>query len=84
MTTAGLIKEGIQLRVAYSSRFSTLSSWRDAWWHAGRHVAGEVAESSIPQSADSRKRVRQWTWLEYLRPQNPTLVTHFLPQDHTS
>lgn len=25
-------------------KFSPLSSWQEAWWHANRHGAGEVAE----------------------------------------
>jgi hypothetical protein len=37
-------------------RFSPLSSWQEAWWHAGRHGAGEVAESSKSGSAGSRKK----------------------------
>lgn len=28
-------------------RFSSLLSWREAWWQAGRHGIGEVAESYI-------------------------------------
>ena len=34
-------------------RFHPLSSWREAWQHAGRHGAGEGAESPIsdPQEA---------------------------------
>jgi hypothetical protein len=27
-------------------RFSPLSSWPEAWWHAGRHGAREEAETS--------------------------------------
>jgi hypothetical protein len=44
MTTATLIKENIELGLAY--RFSPLPSWWEAWWHTGRHDAGERAESS--------------------------------------
>ena len=36
-----LIKAGSQFQ-----RFSPLSSWQEAWWCAGRHGAGEGAESS--------------------------------------
>jgi hypothetical protein len=44
MTTAILTKENISLRLV---RVQTLPSWREAWQSAGRHGAGEVAESSI-------------------------------------
>ena len=27
-------------------KFNSLSSWKETWWHAGRHGAGEGAESS--------------------------------------
>jgi hypothetical protein len=37
-------------------RFSPLSSWREAWWHAGRHGAEVVVESSTSRSEGSRKR----------------------------
>jgi hypothetical protein len=50
-----LIGTGLQVQ-----RFSSLSSWREAWWHAGRHGAGEVAESSTSGLADSRKNKRHW------------------------
>jgi hypothetical protein len=53
MTTATLRKESIYLGLAYSQRFSPLSSWQDT----GRHGAREVAESSTSRSAGSRKRV---------------------------
>jgi hypothetical protein len=32
---------GLQVR-----RFSPLSSWQEAWWHAGGHETGEEAKSS--------------------------------------
>jgi hypothetical protein len=61
-------------------RFSTLSSWREVWQHAGRHAAGEGAESSTSRSLDSRRRLcttldLAWT---HIRPQSPP------PQWHTS
>ena len=43
---------GIHLYIV--QRFSPLS-WQEAWWHTGRHGAGEVAESSTSGSAGSRK-----------------------------
>jgi hypothetical protein len=43
----------------------------------------EVAESSTPRSAGSRKRVRHWVWLEILKTLSPFPVTHFLQQGHT-
>ena len=46
-----LIGAGLQLQ-----RFSPLSSWQEAWQRAGRHGAGEGAQSSTSGSAGSRKR----------------------------
>jgi hypothetical protein len=46
-----LIGAGLQFQ-----RFSPLSSWWEAWQHAGRHGAGEVAESFISRFTGSRKR----------------------------
>ena len=37
-------------------RFCPLSSWWGAGWRAGKHAAGEGAESSMLGSKDSRKR----------------------------
>jgi hypothetical protein len=45
-----LVGAGLQFQ-----RFSSLSSWQEAWWHTGRHDAGEGAENSISGSAGSRK-----------------------------
>ena len=53
MATATLIKESISLGLAY---FSPLSSQWGAWWHAGRHGAGEVAERSLFKLTGCRKR----------------------------
>lgn len=36
-------------------RFSPLSTWQGAGWHAGRHGTGEVIENSRSQSSDSKK-----------------------------
>ena len=52
-----LIKEKIQLRLAFSSRFSPLSSWQKAWWHAGWCGTGKD-ESATSGYIGSRKR--QW------------------------
>ena len=38
-----------------AQRFSPLLSWQEAWCHAGRHSAGEVAESSSSVLAGSRR-----------------------------
>ena len=46
-----LIGTGLQFQ-----RFSPLSSWQKAWWHTGRHGAGEGTESSTSRSTGSRKR----------------------------
>ena len=37
-------------------RYSPLLSWQEAWWHALRHGAGEVAESFTYGSLARRKR----------------------------
>jgi hypothetical protein len=47
------------------------------WWHAGRHGAGEVAESSRSGSENSRKR--NWNGLEHLKPQSPHVLIVPLP-----
>lgn len=46
-----LIGAGLQ----YQS-YSLFSSWKGAWWPAGRHVPEEVHESSTSESAKSRKK----------------------------
>jgi hypothetical protein len=75
MTTATLIKRkhltGVYLQF---QRFSPLSSWQGALWHAGRHGAGEVAETSTFGSTGSRKREGLTCTFETL---NPTLLTHY-------
>lgn len=71
---------GADLRV---QSFSPLSSWWRAWWYTGRHGAGERAESSTSELADSRKRVRHWAWLGDLRPLPPP-KPHLLQQVHPS
>jgi hypothetical protein len=45
MTTTTLIKENISLGLHWD-KFSPLSSWQEAWWHADRHDAREGAKSS--------------------------------------
>ena len=37
-------------------RFSSLSSWQEAWQHIGRHGARETAESPTYGLAGSRER----------------------------
>ena len=48
-----LIRARLQIQ-----RFSPLSSFQEAWWCAGRHGTGEVAERFVSGWAGSRKR--QW------------------------
>jgi hypothetical protein len=45
------VEAGLQVQ-----RFSPLLPWQEAWWHAGRHGAGEGAKSFTSVSAVSRKR----------------------------
>lgn len=59
----------------YSSE--VLPSLQEAW-HADRYGAGDVAESSISGSADSREAEPPLAWLEHLRAISPFPVTHFL------
>ena len=40
-----LTKENIYFGWLTVQRFSPLSSWQEAWRHAGKHDAREVAES---------------------------------------
>ena len=69
-----LIRAGLQFQ-----RFSSLSSWWEAWQHAGRHDAEEGAEGLTSWSAGSRRRLCQyWAELEHRRPQS------LPPQWHTS
>lgn len=37
------------------SEVSPLSEWQGAWWHTGRHILGEVVESSTFESRRNRK-----------------------------
>jgi len=46
MTRPALTKDSISGTGLQFQRFSLLSSWRGAWWIAGRHGAGEGDESS--------------------------------------
>jgi hypothetical protein len=46
-----LIGDGLDFQ-----RFSSLSSWWEAWQHSGRHGVGECAESSTSRWAGIRKR----------------------------
>jgi hypothetical protein len=50
MAMAILIKENIQLRV---QRFSPLSSWWEAWQHAGGHGVEEDAQRSISGATET-------------------------------
>lgn len=51
-------------------RLSPLSSWWEAWQHAGRHSAGEVAQSSPSGLSGSRQWEWHLAWLKILKPQN--------------
>jgi hypothetical protein len=33
-----------------------MSSWHEAWWHAGRHGAGEVTKNSTSELAENTKK----------------------------
>ena len=56
-------------------------SRQEAWWHAGRHGAGEEAESStVLLSRQPEEKMNHWTWTELLKPQSPPPVTRILHQ----
>jgi hypothetical protein len=79
MTKATYIKVDISPGLAYIFKSSSsLSSWWEAWQHAGRHGAGEGAESSTslihlhPEEKTGFQTVRN-------KVSKPTpIVTHFL------
>ena len=50
MTIATLIKKAFNWGWLTVKRFSSLSSWWEAWGHADRHSAREVAEKSTSGS----------------------------------
>jgi hypothetical protein len=56
MTTATIVKENISLGLACIQRVSSLLIWQEAWWHAGRHGPGEVAESSLHRDPQALER----------------------------
>jgi hypothetical protein len=63
-----LIGSGLQFQ-----RFSPLSSWWEAWQHAGRHwVRG--AKSSTSWSAENQEEdfISHWVELQHRRPQSPS------------
>jgi hypothetical protein len=82
--TATLIKETIYLGLAY--RFRGLVCYS----HGRKH--GSMQQSMVLErylrgihlNQQGAGRERHWAWLEYLKPQSPPLVTHFLQQGHTS
>lgn len=45
----------LKLGLAYGLRFSSFSSWQEAWQNAGTHDAGEGAEN-FPSRFPCRKR----------------------------
>ena len=79
MTMATLIREDIELGLAWSFRGSVHYHHGGTWWHAGRRGAGEVAESST-----SCKSNRKWfhslgmAWA-HMRPQSPPPQWHIHP-----
>ena len=55
--------------------YSPLSSWQGGWWHAGRHVAEEVAERSTSRLIGIwKKEMSHWAWLGLLKPQRLYLL----------
>jgi hypothetical protein len=50
------LKESILIGAGlWFQRFSPLSAWQEAWWHAGRHGAGEGAESSTSRYSRTQR-----------------------------
>jgi hypothetical protein len=72
MTTATLRKETFNWGLLTVQRFRLLSSWWEAWWHAGRHGAGEVTQSSTAERVIL-------AWLVLLKPQSLFLVDTLPP-----
>ena len=60
-------------------RLSSLSSQQEAWQHAGRHGASEVAESSTSGPQAARGEIDSRTWLELLMPQCHTFFKKATP-----
>ena len=60
--------------------FNPLSSWQEAYWHTGRHGAGEGAESSTCESIGRGEE--GIAWLERLMPESLPLVIHLFQQGH--
>jgi hypothetical protein len=78
MTMATLIKENISLELSFTvQRFSPLSSWWEAWRHAGRRGAGEELRA-LHLDWHTAGGASHCAWLELLEPQSPPPVTHFL------
>jgi hypothetical protein len=61
--------KGKHLIGAGLQRFSPLSSWREAWQHAGRLGAGRAGSTSW--STGSRRELPHWVELELRSPQSP-------------
>jgi hypothetical protein len=77
-----LIGAGLQFQ-----RFSSLSSWWEAWQSAGRHSAREGAESSTSKGRQERLSSRQQKEGLKAHPQSDTLPPtrpHPLQQGHAS
>jgi hypothetical protein len=68
MTTATLIKEGIQLGLAYSFRGLVHCNHGRFMAAADRISAGELAENFTMESAGSGKRESPGAWLGLLKP----------------
>ena len=64
-------------------RFSSFSSWRGAWWHAGRYGAGELSDSLPSRSEGIREMETQdLVWL--LKPQSSRPTGTLTQQGHTA
>ena len=69
MSMTTLIKESIQLGLAYSfQKFSPLS-WQGVQQYARSHGAGEAAQRFTSASTEGRKRSTK-SWLGLLKPQS--------------
>jgi len=90
MTRQLLQKKAFNWGLAYSFRFSPLSSHQEVWQHTGRCGAGEVAESSISGSINIKKReTLRLAWaFETLKSTAsdilPPIRSFLLQQGHTS
>jgi hypothetical protein len=81
--TMTLIQEGIELGLVDSFRLvCSQLSWQGARQRTGRYGVGEVESSACAHR--QQKRENLCAWLGVLKPQSPSLMTHFLQQGHSS